>query len=451
MRSFLAELQKKILLHDEDVSKIRDYVQKKFARDDARVRAAVLADAIHRVLDRHMQSFAGETRAQIRKKLIEQAVIQNYFTIDAGRVFQVTLTLEKEEKNQRKGILESLWYFVNHDQGLTLSQDTLQEFAEFIPKQANGKEDRFWEEILDAWEEKQTPALVHGVDQVFLDEPLIHKDLKQDPNIADDQIDYEKTSVKTSNIVTYKVTDELIPVGSKQSFSLPIPPPKSSLPSKVVPSLVGTEKRSKRESKPKVLLAAAAAVMVASFVLVPVILGSPGFTLTSWAEKDGEQALNLRVKQSNQKPQNELPDILRYHPVDVEALRQWLQQKNSLLADEPYLSTIINTSKEYDIHPFLMIAITGQEQAFVPRTVDNARKIANNPFNVYHSWQDYNTNINDSARIAAVTIINLSKDRPVKADPIAWINTRYSEDNRWFIGVEAIFTQLVDEVKAPQG
>ncbi|MBC9786651.1 hypothetical protein H1S01_19605 [Heliobacterium chlorum] len=451
MRSFLAELQKKILLHDEDVSKIRDYVQKKLARDDARLRATVLADAIHRVLDRHMQCFEGETRAQIRKKLIERAVIQNHFTIDAGQLFQVTLTLDKEEKNQRKGILESLWYFVNHDQGLTLSMDTLQEFAQLISKQAQGKDDHFWEEIFDAWEVKQKPDSVQNVDRVSSDEPLIPKALKQDLDIYFGQNGFEKASVKSSNIITRKVTREMLPPGIKEPVTSPLAPPKISLSSKVVSFLGESEKGSERRSKSKVLLATAAVAIVASFVLVPVILGSPGFTLTSWAEKDGEKALNPVVRNSSQKPQNELPDILRYHPVNVEALRQWLQQKNSLLADEPYLSTIINISKEYDIHPFLMIAITGQEQAFVPRNVDNARKIANNPFNVYHSWQDYNTDINDSARIAAVTIINLSKDRPVKADPIAWINTRYSEDNRWFIGVEAIFTQLVDEAKGPQG
>ena len=41
-----------------------------------------------------------------------------------------------------------------------------------------------------------------------------------------------------------------------------------------------------------------------------------------------------------------------------------------------------------------------------------SRKIANNPFNVYHSWQEFNTTIDDSARIAGNTIIRLSFERP---------------------------------------
>lgn len=143
---------------------------------------------------------------------------------------------------------------------------------------------------------------------------------------------------------------------------------------------------------------------------------------------------------------NELPKIFKYRNIEVEKLREWLNNRNSKLADEPYLTAIINTAYEFDINPILLIAITGQEQGFVPRTHQYSDKIANNPFNVYGSWVDYNTDIYDSARIAAITIVNLSKNRPMEEDPIKWINRKYSEDENWYKGVTKIFNMISEEL-----
>ena len=68
--------------------------------------------------------------------------------------------------------------------------------------------------------------------------------------------------------------------------------------------------------------------------------------------------------------------------------------------------------------------------------------MANNPFNVYHSWEDFSTNISESSQITARTIVNLSKDRPEEVDPIHWINRKYAEDGNWWQGVSSIFNQL---------
>ncbi len=144
---------------------------------------------------------------------------------------------------------------------------------------------------------------------------------------------------------------------------------------------------------------------------------------------------------------NVLPDELKYTNIDTGKLKAYLNKRNSLLADEPYFSTIIDTSEKYDLNVALMFAITGQEQSFVPKSSPNAYKIANNPYNVFHSWYEYNTNIGDSVNIACKTVINLSKGRPEGANPIAWINTRggeggYAEDTNWWIGVSKIFHEI---------
>ncbi|RCX10440.1 peptidase M23-like protein [Anaerobacterium chartisolvens] len=144
---------------------------------------------------------------------------------------------------------------------------------------------------------------------------------------------------------------------------------------------------------------------------------------------------------------NVLPEELKYTEIDAHKLKTFLDGRDSMLSDEPYFSAIMDSAREYDVSPVLLFAITGQEQSFVPRSHKDAIKIANNPFNVFHSWREYNTDIRDSSRIAARTVINLSKNRPDASNPIAWMNTRggsggYAEDPNWWVGVSKIFNQL---------
>ncbi|MBP3963363.1 hypothetical protein [Paenibacillus lignilyticus] len=147
-----------------------------------------------------------------------------------------------------------------------------------------------------------------------------------------------------------------------------------------------------------------------------------------------------------QKYKNELPSELRYVEVNKERLVQYLARKSSLLAEEPYLSTIVNAAKEHDIHPLLLFAITGQEQAFVPKTHKDAKKIANNPFNVFHSWKEFNTTISESAKIASNTIVHKSQGRPDDVDALTWINTKYAEDVNWSKGVRAILDAMKRQI-----
>lgn len=141
--------------------------------------------------------------------------------------------------------------------------------------------------------------------------------------------------------------------------------------------------------------------------------------------------------------QNELPTDYKYKNINIDNLKRYLDSKNSMLAEEPYMLSIINAAKRYDVNPLLLFAITGQEQNFVPKTDYQAKKIANNPFNVYGSWIKYNTNIEDSASIAAGTVVALTRKRPSSDNNvIKWINLKYSEDSNWYKGVTAFLNQL---------
>lgn len=148
----------------------------------------------------------------------------------------------------------------------------------------------------------------------------------------------------------------------------------------------------------------------------------------------------------NALPYNELPAMYQYQQVDDDKLKAYLETRKSLLGEDPYYGAIVATAKEFNISVVLLFAITGQEQGFVHRDHDQADEIANNPFNVFHSWEDYNTTIEDSAAIAARTLVNLSKDRPEDVDPLVWINRKYAEDPNWSKGVSSLFQTITNYI-----
>ncbi|MFB9275081.1 hypothetical protein [Cohnella cellulosilytica] len=141
-------------------------------------------------------------------------------------------------------------------------------------------------------------------------------------------------------------------------------------------------------------------------------------------------------------PDKGMPQTLKYADIDEAALVAYLNSRDSLLAEEPYFDAIMATAREYDLHPHLLFAITGQEQGFVPKTAKQARQIANNPFNVGHSWMEYNTDIANSAGIAARLLVKLGDSRPENQDPFEWFNRTYAEDPLWSVGVRKIFDKL---------
>ncbi|KAB3531326.1 hypothetical protein F8154_12870 [Alkaliphilus pronyensis] len=142
-----------------------------------------------------------------------------------------------------------------------------------------------------------------------------------------------------------------------------------------------------------------------------------------------------------------LPENFYYKDIDGFKLKAYLRTRNSILVEEPYFSSIIEVSREFQLNPLILFAIAGHEQGFVPKDHPSATKIANNPFNVFNSWQSYNTDISDSSAIAARTVINLSKDRPQDVDPFKWINRKYAEDKNWWKGVSSIYRRLEAEVQ----
>ncbi len=135
---------------------------------------------------------------------------------------------------------------------------------------------------------------------------------------------------------------------------------------------------------------------------------------------------------------------LQYREIDNQQLVSYLENKNSSLARIEIVETLVQVASTYNVNPLLLIAITGQEQGFVPKNHADADLMVNNPFNVYESWLDYNTDFENACKIAAGTVVKLSEGRPEEVDPIAWINRKYAEDDKWHEGVTYFFHEVSD-------
>ncbi len=70
--------------------------------------------------------------------------------------------------------------------------------------------------------------------------------------------------------------------------------------------------------------------------------------------------------------------------------------------------------------------------------------IINNPYNVFGSWQEYNTNFEEATIICLNTITTALKNRPENIDLVKFLNKKYSEDDSWYEGVTIIYTTLKD-------
>lgn len=369
MRKVIEGLKNIVVLQHEDVLILRDYIRDTRPKATNSQRAAILANALHRIIEGSLIGFDETHRFTIRQKLLQRAAFNNEYNIRGDEVFRVILSLEENTEDY----LDAFTNWVYAQQNVHLSQDTLKSF---ISKAKS----------------------------------LAAEFLEQDIHLILDRLE--------------------------QMSALPAPKPLQ--PVNISNPFVPKTRRVSLLAHSRKYLAAAA--LLAAFVLAP-FLTSGIFGIFD-APNNSEAVPAIEHNLNEKSFQSGLPGHLQYKPIEQEALKVYLKKKNSLLCEEPYFSAIIKAAKEFDINPLLLFAITGQEQAFVPKDHDQAQNMANNPFNVFTSWQKYNTNIHDTSRIAARTIANASKNRPPAEDPIRWINKKYAEDPNWWVGVSKIFTSL---------
>ncbi|MEK4108608.1 M23 family metallopeptidase [Paenibacillus sp. FSL R10-2791] len=148
------------------------------------------------------------------------------------------------------------------------------------------------------------------------------------------------------------------------------------------------------------------------------------------------------------------PGEYSYKPLNIPVLLDYLKKRKSALGYVETLNMIDRAAKLKNVDPYLLLAITGQEQSFVPESNNHASEIVKNPWNVFGCWckgKGATLTTEQSATIAAQTIIKLSQDRPNGRDFIEWLSAMdnprgyYAEHRGWWIGVRK-FHNLLSEL-----
>lgn len=371
-----------VFLTPADIRNIQHYVTRKYAGLPSERHAEIVTDAMQRIVMKQLPAFDQAERRILTEQLLEEVVGRRQIPVGAEHVFAACLRREETSSE--------------------------------------------WVEAFRAWSEERLKR--------SLDPELFHSYIRQTRAqlwLAGDQqplqpeqwrLLHEEAALWDARASVQLMADETLSVAASGGQRL-YPDKPWSL--QVRPRLYG-------------LLCAL--ILAASFIY-------GWMTLAPMLPQELRPPVAIRPAEPAPAPtpqprMNELPDELRYAEVDTARLTAYLDAKNSLLAEAEYRDIILKAAKKFDIHPLLLFAITGQEQAFVPRSHKLAKKMINNPFNVFHSYQEYNTTLEDSARIASKTVNKWSKDRPEGIDAIKWVNRKYAEDPNWAKGVTSIFQAM---------
>lgn len=383
------------ILSDGEAARLKKYIEKKYVDLDTEQRRAIWSDAAHRVIDSRLPSFPDEVKEKVRFELLDKQ--RDTLIIHQDDALRECLTLDLNQSE----LLGALAVWVGSRSAMPLEgeslRDTLLQWSRRSPDQISLK------------------ALVEAG-------PQASAALQQmnEPGCASEEIAAAVETASAGNLVNTAEVD------------------------------TSTVHRNWRVRRPWAIMAVMSSCMAAAIFLV--------FTMNSFRNEQPTSGIqtypsvmemmlrDIRERESLRRAGG-IPAELRYVDVDKKRLSRFLQDRNSLLAEEPYLSAILASAKRYDVHPLLLFAITGQEQGFVPKDQKQAKQIANNPFNVFGSWESYNTTIEVSADIAAKTVKNISRRRPGDDHPIQWLNQTYAEDPEWWTGVTWLLNTMRQQIE----
>lgn len=433
MKQVINNLREQEYVTADNVVALRKYIRIKNPDISGEELSAVFADALHKIIDTRIGQFEEGHRKRIKDDILRKAVKKREFTINAAEVFTSCLSL----KLQDSGYINSFTQWINQNQPVQVSVEKVDKLVSSIGQVKPEYLESSLSEIIEEFESSTAEAeVLQAADeqQVAAPDDLLSL---EEPAAAVDLAVPEAPAFSLGKLFEYihklaaMVLNGLKYVKPSMKLALPAALPLVVITAFIVTDLFSDHSIHALQHQDHGKYANIAEEQVDRYLTLE------SRVLKKLDGVSGQKSLVLL---------DGLHDELRYTEVNEKKLRIWLSKKNSLLAEEPYFSAIMTTSRRYDINPLLMFAVVGQEQAFVPKSGAAARKIANNPFNVYGSWQRYNTDIYDSSSLAADTIIKSSRNRPVYMNSIKWINRRYAEDPNWWNGVSQIFAQMEKEI-----
>lgn len=374
------------ILTPAELRNIRAYVQHKFADLPQDKHADIVADAVRKIVYRRLPAFTDEVRSDLTTRLIRTALVERSGPVSVDDIVEVCLPLSMDDP----ALFEPFHSWVEQQLQAMIQPETLREALADLSAESGKRDKSLWQAMSDVLTPHAQPL-----------GPV-----------------REGAAVILPFVTTARAATILADSDAADSS--------------------GSAADSRRGLR-SLLFGAMSVVIAASMLLYGWYLQRPD---PNGSDKSEVSSVVEAAPISVVPVKNELPADLQYREVDTARLAEYLNGKNSLLAETKYMEPIIAAAEEFGIDPLLLFAITGQEQAFVPRTHKKAKEIVNNPFNVFHSWEEYNTTITQSARIAARTIVNSSKNRPDEIDAFTWINRRYAEDPLWADGVRSIWSSM---------
>ncbi len=417
MERIVKQLKQWLVISISDLFNIRKYIAQKYQTSTTEEKAAVLSDTVHRVLDKHLEGVDQEFRNALKYQILSSVISDEPEDITKYDVFKSIFELNATPSDQISIATE----WLSKSTELNLPSNDILEF------------------VIAYSHENNTARLLES-DRLM-----------------------DISTVSTAEMTSTPVYDERIRATNPRSTS------------------TGRQARPTVLDKPESLLSSiASAIISARFALTCLVLFVITFTLASayyYTESvrvSSESPIRIvkansthanpftadylylmktvKIVRSPSKIDAEISyepfarndDSYAYAPFDYFTLKNYLlNDRKAYIGRSEYLNKVISISRLNDIDPLLMLAIIGQEQGFVPADSPERDLIINNPYNVYHSWKAYNTNIGDSTQIAINTIKNsFDKKTLHNMDDIEWLNRSYAEDQNWHKGVREIYSYL---------
>ena len=402
MTQLLNTLKSYIILSLNDLTHIKDTIARRYGHMTSTERAEILSMAIHNHLNKHLDGIDDAHKETLKLTILSQTFAKHRYSITRLNIFDAILDLELDDAI--KTDLAESW--LSESAQLSVPRWTVEDYV--------------------ALKRIQLETVAHPIntdEHVPYNFQKIAEDSVQDidqPVYFDDSEKYEKKESRYS-VGIFAIVLLVLIFATPTYFFL-----KSAYKSNPVQNITLTSEIGSIEHYGLSLLGG-----------IHLIARIDGY-------KSGERVnLTLEKKRFDFGLMRKT-DAFRFESFDYYAVKHYiLNTRNGLIGTSEQFNQIIHEAYLNDIDPLLLFAIIGQEQAFVQDNSNYSAKILNNPYNVYHSWMEYNTTLRDSTQIAINTIKNRLNKAPFSASAFKWLNMTYAEDTNWHTGVRLIYTHLV--------
>jgi len=462
MIEIINNLKKKEIIYQKSVELLKQYIEKKYPDSTSAYRVRVFADAVHKIINDHIREFRRDDQKRIKEALFSEVSQKKVFSICAYDIMKTCASLDMDED----AFIEHMTSWINHQQPIPVNQQILLQITQSINEELHLERhpvevDEESHNLLDQLEAAFTSNSTHlDSDYLLLDPSTLDQrffDTNYEGSI-DQEID-ASLSYEVEESIPEKEVKDLRPIIVVER-------------ERIIEPLIMRSVQNEREEEQTwlirlknylslgsykydikqffILIIGVVALIVMVVALIGKFLIKEDSTTVlndlymSWP------VVNAELMEESVHPEtigifidaSHLDTTIQYKEINKTALKEWLEMRNAKISEDLYLENLIEVSKLYGVNPLLLVAITGQEQNFVQKDHDFAELMINNPYNIYRSWQVYNTDFDEATRIASRTILTLSEDRPIGEDPVKWINRKYAEDTGWHLGVNAFLKEL---------